>query len=84
MLEREAPKTTIERLVQDGRERNLKMGTVSDGASKVVLAPNATRGYLAVALATHAMVSVGGKVDLYGFGGAGHYNDHNLHIGHGP
>ena len=83
MLDREAPPTTIERLIQDGRKRNLNIGTVSDYASRVVFAPNATRVYLAVALATNAMVSVGGKVELYAFGGtAGHCNDHNKDIGY--
>ena len=37
VLERDAPPKTIERLIQDGRKRKLKMGTVSEGASKVVL-----------------------------------------------
>ena len=83
VLDREAPPTTIERLIQDGRKRNLNIGTVSDYASRVVFAPNATRVYLAVALATNAMVSVGGKVELYAFGGtAGHCNDHNKDIGY--
>jgi len=82
VLERDAPLETIARLVEEGRKRNLKMNTVSEGASKVLLEDNVTRGFLAVALATHAMVSVGGTVELYGFGGAGHHNDPNLHIGH--
>ena len=82
VLERDAPLETIARLVEEGRKRNLKMNTVSEGASKVLLEDNVTRGFLAVALATHAMVSVCGTVELYGFGGAGHHNDPNLHIGH--
>jgi len=82
VLENHAPPKTIARLLQEGRNRNLKMGTVSEGASAVVLEHNVTRGFLAVALATHAMVSVGGTVDLYGFGGDGHHNDSNLHIDH--
>ena len=85
VAERIAPRNEIERLVALGRRPPwlLDIAELSEEARKVAFLRDATRGFLAIALATHAMVQVGGSVELYGFGGSGHHNDPNQNIGHG-
>ena len=82
VAEQDASKAVIERVVQDGLSRGLKMKRMLDNASKVVFKTDSTLGFLVLALATHAMIVVGGTVNLYGFGGTGHHNNPNQNIGH--
>jgi hypothetical protein len=82
MVERIAHRTNIEALLREGLRQGHVIAELSEEAREVVMKTDATRGFLAIALATHAMVKVGGTIDIYGFGGSGHQTNVDQNIGH--
>ena len=84
VAEREAKPSKIANLMAMGRRSGLTMHELAPLARKVAMErTDATRGFLAVALAMRAMRDCSGELHLYGFGGKGHHTDSCNVIGHG-
>jgi hypothetical protein len=83
VAERLAARRKVKSLLQKCQDAGHDIAELSEEARVVAFDKDATRGFLAVALAVHAMIPVGGTVDVYGFGGSGHHNNVQQNIGHG-
>ena len=86
VADRAAPWEKISDLVEQGRRREMWIATFTEAVNKVVMkgTEDATRGFIAVALAMAVAIQHGHitKITLVGFGGRGHHNDPKCRIGH--